>query len=67
MKFLKNYQNAFKGRPCVHIFSTIEDDYGSPYIRSVSSVLEFLKIERTNIETGSSHTKTEAKGFFKIF
>jgi len=26
MKFLKNYQNAFKGRPCVHIFSTIEDD-----------------------------------------
>jgi len=35
MKILKNYQKAFKGRPCVHIFSTIEDDYGSPYQRCI--------------------------------
>jgi len=25
MKFLKNYQNTLKGRPCEHLFSVLEE------------------------------------------
>jgi len=35
MKFLKNYQNEWKGRPCDHVYSVVDDNYGSPYQKCI--------------------------------
>jgi len=35
MKFLKNYQNLWKGRPCDHVYSVIDERYGSVYQKCI--------------------------------
>ena len=35
MKFLKNYQNAWKGRPCDHVFSVLDEKHGSVYQKCI--------------------------------
>jgi len=42
MKFLKNYENAWKGRPCDHVYSVIDDKCRAEYLKCIKC-FRFIK------------------------